>query len=58
MLTVLNDISIKWKHVVKKLISFMENPMLLEAALQKGEKGQKERLLASIDLECRFDEKL
>jgi len=36
----------------------MENPMLLEAALQKGEKGQKERLLASIDLECRFDEKL
>jgi len=36
----------------------MENTMLLEAALQKGEKGQKERLLASIDLECRSDEKL
>ena len=32
--------------------------MLLEAGLQKGEKGQKERFLASIDLENRSDEKL
>jgi len=32
--------------------------MLLQAALQKGEKGKKERLLESNDLECRSDEKL
>jgi hypothetical protein len=42
----------------KTVISFMENPMLLEAGLQKGEKGEKERLLASIDLENRSDDKL
>jgi hypothetical protein len=42
----------------KTVITFMENPMLLEAGLQKGEKGKKERFLASIDLECRSDEKL
>jgi hypothetical protein len=39
--------------------SFVENPMLLEAGLQKSEKGKKKkRFLASIDLECRSDEKL
>ena len=33
--------------------------MLLEAGLQKGEKGQKREVpCASIDLECRSDEKL
>jgi hypothetical protein len=30
--------------------SFNENPTLLEAGLQKGEKGQKEKFLANIDL--------
>lgn len=36
----------------------MENSMLLEAALQKGEKGKKVEFLARSDLECRSDEKL
>lgn len=40
------------------VISFMENPMLLEAGLQQGVKGKKERLPASIWLECRYDEEL
>ena len=36
----------------------MENPMLMKIGLQKGEMGEEEGFLASIDLECRFDGKL